>query len=192
MSNNLYLKIGRKIREIRQEKKTTLAAVAEKANVSKSLLSKIENGRTIPSLPVLLGIIRSLDTDLNNFFTDLSDDISYGYIHKKQKDYIPYEKEESEGFSYYSILSENIQNIALQSSILKLAPNAYREKVTTDGYTFIYLIDGVVDYILDKETIQLNTGDSLFFDGKIPHVPQNNSTSSASLLVMYLLTDIKD
>lgn len=192
MGAGLYLRIGKKIREIRQENKTTLVEIATKANVSKSLLSKIENGRTIPSLPVLLQIVKALDTDLNNFFSDISDDISYGYMHKKAEDYTFYQKEDSEGFSYYSILNESVQNMAFQSSLLRLEPGAKREKVVTDGFTFIYLIDGDVDYLLDKDVISFKTGDSLFFDGKIPHVPQNNSTKTAILLVIYLLTTNKN
>jgi len=32
----------------------------------------VENNRTIPSLPVLLGIIRALNLDLNDFFRDIA------------------------------------------------------------------------------------------------------------------------
>lgn len=188
MESSLYLRIGKKIREIRLEKKATLLEVATKAGVSKSLLSKIENGRTVPSLPVLLQIIKALKTDLTYFFEGISDDNSYAYIHKKAEDYVAEQKEDSKGFSYYSILSENIQNIAFQTSVLKLDPGAQREKVVTDGFTFLYLVDGEIDYILDKDVISFKRGDSLFFDGKIPHVPQNVSDKTATLLVVYLLT----
>jgi transcriptional regulator with XRE-family HTH domain len=192
MNGSLYLKIGKKIKEIRQERKNTLMDVAVKAGVSKSLLSKIENGRTIPSLPVLIQIIRALESDLNHFFADISDDISYGYIHKKAENYALYQKEDSEGFSYYSILSENIQNMVFQSSILKLEPGAKRETVVTDGFTFIYLLEGEINYVLGKENIKLKMGDSLFFDGKIPHVPQNKTNETAILLVIYLINTTKN
>jgi len=59
--------------------------------------------------------------------------------------------------------------------------------VVTDGFTFLYLIEGTVNYLLADEEITLETGDSLFFDGKIPHVPQNLSGSTAIMLVIYLL-----
>lgn len=192
MEGGLYLRIGKKIKEIRQENKNTLNEVAIKAGVSKGLLSKIENGRTIPSLPVMIQIIKALETDLNHFFNDFSNDISYAYIHKKAVDYDLYEKEYSEGFSYYSILNKNFDNIAFQSSILKIEPGAKRDKVVSDGFTFIYLIDGEINYVLDKEIIIFKTGDSLFFDGKIPHVPQNKTDKTAILLVIYLITTTKN
>lgn len=188
MESSLYLRIGKKIREIRQENKTTLFQVSTKAGVSISLLSKIENGRTVPSLPVLLQIIKALETDLSCFFDGISNENSYAFVHIKGEDCNLVEKEDSEGFSYFSILSKNIHNVAFQSSLLRLEPAAKREKVVTDGFTFLYLIEGSVDYILDKEMVFLKAGDSLFFDGKIPHVPRNNSNRTAKILVIYLLT----
>ena len=190
MESSLYLRIGKKIRKIRQGNKNTLIEIANKAGVSKGLLSMIENGRTIPSLPVLLQIIKALGTDLTIFFEGISDEKSYAYIHKREEDYTPEEKEDSEGFDYFSIVSENIQNLAfLQCSILKLTPKAKREKVVTNGFTFLYLISGNIEYVLDNELILLKEGDSLFFDGKIPHVPHNNSDKMAKLLIIYLLTE---
>ena len=45
--------IGQKIRSIRKEKEMYASELAKKANVSNGLISRIENGRTIPSVPVL-------------------------------------------------------------------------------------------------------------------------------------------
>lgn len=125
--------------------------------MSKNHFSKVENGITISSLPVLVQFIKALKTDLNHFFNDISDDISYGSFHKKAGDYTFYEKEDSEGFLYFSILSECIQNMVFQFLLLKLEPGAKRKKVVSDGFTFIYLIDGEINYVLDKENIFFRT-----------------------------------
>ena len=187
MNNNLHINIGRKIKQIRLDNSFTLTHVANKAGVSKGLISKIENGRTIPSLPVLLQIIKALETDLSFFFEGISDFHSAGYIHRKASDYDPVQKEDSEGFSYFSIINQSVKNVGFQTAILKLAPQATREKVVTDGYTFLYLVEGNIEYIMENDNVQLKKGDSLFFDGKIPHVPKNRGTQTAILLIVYLL-----
>jgi transcriptional regulator with XRE-family HTH domain len=187
MNEQIYLRIGKRMKEIRLENRITLNEIALKAGVSKGLLSKIENGRTIPSLPVLIEIIKVLKTDMSHFFAGISNELAYGYIHKKASEYEPEQKENSEGFQYFSILNTSVSNAVFQSVLLKLAPAAKREKVVTDGFTFLYLIEGNVNYLLADEVIPLETGDSLFFDGKIPHVPQNLSGSTAIMLVIYLL-----
>lgn len=186
--NYTLVKIGKKVREFRNEKNLKLIEVASKAGISKGLLSKIENGRTIPSLPVLLQIVKALEVDLSSFFEGVEESASYQFIHCKKEDYQALQKEDSVGFNYFSIMNDSFSNIAFQTALLELSPNAQREKVTTDGYEFLYLLDGEVDYWLGQEAVSLNTGDSLFFNGRIPHVPQNKTNKVARILVIYMLT----
>ncbi len=48
MRDHVLTQIGRKIRNIRRASAHTIQEVANKASVSKGLISKIENGRTVP------------------------------------------------------------------------------------------------------------------------------------------------
>lgn len=67
MEDNTIFKISSKIKEIRKEKGITIQELADRAGVSKGLISQIENNRTVPSLLVLVNIISSLHVDLNDF-----------------------------------------------------------------------------------------------------------------------------
>ncbi|MFT5252321.1 MAG: transcriptional regulator with XRE-family HTH domain, partial [Flavobacteriales bacterium] len=66
--NDYLIGIGKRIKEIRKASKKTISSVASHAEVSNGLISRIENGRTIPSLPVLLNIINALEVDVSDFF----------------------------------------------------------------------------------------------------------------------------
>ncbi|WP_233602940.1 helix-turn-helix domain-containing protein [Pedobacter sp. KBW06] len=72
MEEDVILKISYRIKEIRKERGITIQELADRAGVSKGLISQIENNRTVPSLMVLIDIIKSLDVDLNQFFKDIS------------------------------------------------------------------------------------------------------------------------
>jgi transcriptional regulator with XRE-family HTH domain len=187
MTGQILIRIGKKIREIRQRKQLKLHELAEEAQISKGLLSKIENGRTIPSLPVLLSIIQTLKVEMSEFFEGIDLQSNGNYIHKKKADYTPVEKEEAIGFLYRLILSQNILNMAFEAVILELQPSSKREKVVTDGYEFKYVLKGEVAYHLGEEIVYMQQGDSIFFNGKIPHVPVNTSQEPVSMLVVYLL-----
>ena len=187
MNDDILIKIGKKIREIRQKQQIKLHELAEEAQISKGLLSKIENGRTIPFLPVLISVIQTLKVDMDVFFEGIHIHQPAAYIHKKYSDYTPFEKEESKGFLYHFILSQNIQNLAFEAVILELQPNSRREKVVTDGFEFKFILKGEVEYHLGDEIVLLKKGDSLFFNGKTPHVPVNKTSEVASMLVVYLL-----
>ena len=192
MNHSVLLSIGKKIREIRISKKIKLVDVAKQAEISKGLLSQVENGRTIPSLPVLLQIIKVLGIDYSVFFEGIDTPSSSPYILKRKENYTHFEKEDAIGFNYFSVLSESISNVAIQVNILELEPNAKREKVITDGYTYLYIIQGQIEYFLDEEMMELHEGDSLFFNGQIPHVPRNNTDSLAKILVLYMLSPEKN
>ena len=56
--------IGLQIRRIRKDKNLSLQEIANRTGLSKSLMSKVENFRTIPSLPVLLKISDALNVDM--------------------------------------------------------------------------------------------------------------------------------
>lgn len=187
MNDQILLRIGKKIREIRQAKSIKLHEVAEEAQVSKGLLSKIENGRTIPSLPVLLSIIKTLKVDMGQFFDGIEVPSPAPYILKRRNEYTPVEKEEAFGFLYHFIVSQTVANAAFEAVVLELQPNSKREKVVTDGYEFKYVLKGEVEYQLGEEVVVLQEGDSLFFNGRIPHVPLNRTNQVVSMLVIYLL-----
>jgi transcriptional regulator with XRE-family HTH domain len=184
-------RIGETIRHIRTTQNLKLFEAAAKAEISKGLLSKVENGRAIPSLPVLLQILKALDIELTDFFKEVENGSdSPMFLLIKKSDYRPIEKEEAVGFQYSSIFQKSFSSVAVNFTYLELAPNARRELVTTDGYEFIHLIKGSIDYVLGDQQFTMNAGDSLFFDGTIPHVKKNPYRETAQILVIYILTSI--
>ncbi len=188
MNGNEISYVGKRIKEMRLSKEFKLVEVAIKSGVSKGLLSRIENGRTVPSLPVLFNIIGALNENPTTFFEHLNyTSNSPFYMLIKNKDYQPIEKEDSVGFNYFSIMSRSFRDVTFSAVLLKLEPQAKRDMVTTDGMEFIYLAEGDIDYKLGDATITMNQGDSLFFDGRVPHLKINNSTQTARILVIYLL-----
>ena len=76
MRSNL-IQLGRTIRAKRTDAKMTLQQVAEKAGISTGLVSKIENFRTVPSLPILLKLAAALDVTMADLVKDVSTDEEY-------------------------------------------------------------------------------------------------------------------
>ena len=60
--------MGRKIAELRNRKNISIRELAEKTNVSSSLLSQIERGLANPSLNTINAIAKSLDEPVFSFF----------------------------------------------------------------------------------------------------------------------------
>lgn len=189
-SKHILKHMGSKIRNLRMGRGWKLGELSEKSGISMAMLSKIENGRVYPTFPTLLRVLKTLEVDLNAFFEDMSMNTDFpGYIFHKREDYTEITKEDSVGFRYENILTQSLSGISLEVSLLTLSQDAERELLTTDGFEYIFLVKGDINYVLDNKTFHLREGDSLYFDGRLPHVPKNNLESEAILLVVYFITE---
>lgn len=179
--------LGQRIQQTRKMRKFTLEELANKAGVSKALISKIENYRTVPSLPVLIRIATSMDIDVGELVKGLGSNTLPPHIVSKASERSSTERDDSFHFFYEMLISRAVGNIFFDSHLLTLAPDSKRSQVTTEGHQFVFMTEGAVDFVIGQETYHLEKGDAMFFDGRIPHVPQCASPTKAQMLAIYLL-----
>ena len=178
--------IGKRIKELRKSKQKTISDIALKAGVTAGLISKIENGRTIPSLPVFLKIVDALGVELRDFFDGIQkENKAHFLVMRKDESEVIEKEDEAVGFTYNYLFSKSLSSVGFQSVLLEVEPNSEREKVTTDAFEFKYVLSGECYYIIDDQEVLLYEGDSIFFDGRIPHVPVNRGSVTSKMLVIY-------
>jgi len=188
MNEELLLLLGDKIKAKRTQKNITLEQLATRAGVSKSLISQIENNRTVPSLPVLFNIIHSLEEDLRTFFEDMHDTLNTSgvlIIRKGQEK--TFSKESVKGFSYKRILTRTVASQAADVVLLALKKKASRKQmISTDAFECKYILKGDIEYQVEKQIFTLHEGDTLFFDGRAKHRLKNIGNTEALILIFYL------
>ena len=186
MEQEVIAQISNKLKSIRKEKNLTLQDIADRAGVTKGLISQIENSRTIPSLLVLIQIIKALEVGLDDFFNDLDGYSKEGKILvKRREEYQKFEKEAAEGYDYFRIFTKKINSSTVDIVLLEIQPGATREFVQTDAFEYKYILSGSVQYLFRDYQIVLNEGDSMLFDGKMEHNPINLGKDVAKMLVVY-------
>ncbi len=154
--------IGFFLKKIRNERKCTLKDVADGINLTPSLVSQIENGKTSPSLNSLDALLKYYKISLSDFFKQV-----------EQKDYIYVSKTEIETIKneitgvYLSLLASKLQNNSIESYIVELLPTVKIDVVITtfkkQGERLIYILNGSAEISLDNEKLLMNKGDSLNF-----------------------------
>ena len=77
------MKIGKKIKDLRNKYNLTQEELADRLELSKGYISQLENDLTEPSLSSLEDIVHALGTNLSDFFKD-----------DKQSDQIVFKKDE--------------------------------------------------------------------------------------------------
>jgi len=188
MRQNL-IKLGSSIKSLRKEQDLTLTTLSQMTGLTAGLLSRIENFRTIPSLPVLLKIADALKVSPSELLAGIGDSGSPGWKLVRKNERTAVERESNKGFMYEMLLDTESSGCNLQSLILSIEPGAVREKVKTDGDQFIFILKGNIVFSLGDEKVNLSEGDILFFDGNIEHVPENPGNETAVLLAVYLLKE---
>ncbi len=188
--DDFLIGIGKRLKSIRKKQHVTINNLANDAGVSNGLISRIENGRTIPSLPVLLELISALNIDASTFFEGVENKAGAKFIHIKKDQQQFLEKEiEAQGFTYYQIFGKSLNAVGFEAVMLMVSPDSKREKVITDAWEFKYVISGECTYIIDNEEVLVKAGDSIYFNGRLPHVPENRSTTDCVMLVLYFYSD---
>ena len=91
------------------------------------------------------------------------------------------------GFIYKS-LAKGKNSKTMEPFLLEIPARATRKSVCTNGDEFIYVLEGIVDFHLGRDIVHMKAGDSLYFEGEIPHFPENITDKRALLLVVYSIT----
>lgn len=181
------IQVGLRMREWRKKRALTLDVLARRTGLSKGLLSKFENFRAVPSLPVLVRVAQSLSVDASELLRGIGETASPSYVLIKANQRTPTERDNAIGFAYEALTTRSVGDIVFQAFVLTVRRNARRKMVTTEGDQFTFVLEGRLQFQLGKDTVELTKGDALFFDGRMPHVPRNIGKGDAVILAIYLL-----
>lgn len=189
MQNDILIQISNRIKEKRKEKKITLQELATEAGVTKGLISQIENNRTVPSLTVLLGIIKALHIDLNDFFENLDNLDNNEPVLIKAGDHTPFEKEYTNGSYYNRIMSFKHDGKLVDVVLYRQKKNAKRGFVSTDAFEYNFMLKGKMQYTIDNKEYILEEGDSFYYDARKPHLSVCLSEKEYTMLVVYFFSE---
>lgn len=157
------INIGRRISDIRKSKNLTIKEVAERANVTASMLSQLERGLTNPSINTLKTIAQVLEVPL---FTIFMEEESKSNLVVKPEDrrqvILPSESDE---LITYELLSPDL-NGDIEMAIMTLTPKSHTSKdnFKHSGEEVAYVSKGNLVLFLNEDQLELSQGDSV----KIP------------------------
>lgn len=157
----LQNKIGNRVKELRLLQNRTIDDLAKGSDLSKSMISKIENNKTIPSIAALVKIASSLGVSVS--------------------DILEAEETLSAEFTEASVFKENITKTDKGYKIFPFASKYHHKKMqpflivakkgevkdhelSHEGEEFIYVISGILKFKVGSTTYELKKGDSLYFN----------------------------
>lgn len=165
----MNLDLGKKIREVRNEKGISLSEMAEKTGYTKSFISQVEKNRTSPSISSLFRMIEVLGINPQEILHEdgLSEKILVRknerevYVHKKSK-------------AKFEFLYTKNPGRKMEPIFMHLKPGGFSDSYSHDGEEFGTIIKGVLELTVGDETYSLKEGDCVYFSSRIRHHWKNN------------------
>ncbi len=167
------LQIGPTIRELRQKQHKTLQDLSQSTELSKPLLSQIENDQVIPPLATLLRIAKALKVPLQFFFEE--EDNTQKCLVVRAGDANCMNRRPSHGGTpqpyFYHSLAYGKKHKHMEPFLVEFDPAQAElsQMVRHAGEEFFYILKGRIELKHGVETYILETGDSVYWDSNEPH-----------------------
>ncbi len=141
--------VGERLRARRLERGWTLAETAQAAAISVSYLSSIENGRSLPSLPILGRVVEALELSLSELLSDVTTRPE------------PHRGTLATDAPGVTSLARADLHLAVAAVVAEPGEGGACPVPVGGADVFAYVLDGSVDVVVDGEVFDLRAGDSL-------------------------------
>ncbi|HWE69792.1 MAG TPA: XRE family transcriptional regulator [Acidimicrobiales bacterium] len=170
-SGQLEWVIANHVRNRRQAIGLTVAQLAESSGISKGMLSKIENAQTSPSLATIERLAAALDMPVTSLFRGLAEERDAVFVKAGTGPEIVRQGTRA-GHTYellgsmrgpYKRVEPLLVSLSDQNEVFPLFQHA--------GIEMLYMLGGVMEYSYGRQSYRMTRGDTLQFEGDIPHGP---------------------
>ena len=167
------LKIGSKVRELRQKKHYTLQDVAAKTGLSKPFLSQIENHHVVPPVATLLKLARAFDVGLAYFFQDEVGVDRIAITRRAERVRVERRPHHRKGeVNYiYEALDTKKTNKHMEPFLVEFPVQDTSEMIfmNHEGEEFLHVLEGTLEFRTIDRVEVLGPGDSIYFESELSH-----------------------
>ena len=170
-SGQLGQVIANHVRTRRLEMGLNVGQLAERTGISKGMLSKIENAQTSPSLSTLERLAGALDMPVTSLFRGLAEERDAVFVKSGSGPEIV-RKGTRSGHTYELLGSLRGPHKRVEPLLVSLDDdNEVFPLFQHDGIEILYMLNGVMEYGYGRQRYKMERGDTLQFEGDIPHGP---------------------
>lgn len=180
-ANELTERLGKKLRQIRQQRNLSLDELAAMSGVSKPMLGQIERGVSNPSVALLWKVASGLGVPFTTF---VADDPVVRLLHPDEQTAF-YEDERR--FQVYSTFAK--PGVPVELFRVRLLPGCRRraEAHAPGVLESITVSEGEMTVTVNDRAYQVRSGDCFQFDADVSHSYENSTDTAcwAHLAIIY-------
>lgn len=166
--HQLPVAIGQAVRRLRRQRDLNLAQLADAADISLGMLSKIENGAVSPSLSTLNAVSQALAVPLASL---LRVDEASGALFVRAQVGPQVELRSTPPGSSGLPDGGDMRGFSVEASLIRLVGEVDRLPPPSQyaGMEFLHVLEGELTYCHGSTHYRLCAGDSMTFDANVPH-----------------------
>jgi len=181
------VRVGERVKELRERKGLSLKEVADLTGFSTALLSQMENHLVSPSLGTIIKLARALSVKVGDFLGETEGE-PFTIVRKDERKMVSrFASKEGVKYGYsYESLGFDKKDRHMEPFIVTLEPATVKAAKTSvhEGEEFIFVLEGEMEVILGNHTDILYPGDSIYYDSTIPHKVQCHQDKVTRILAV--------
>lgn len=180
--------VAQRLREYRTHLDWTLSQLAGRSDVSRAMLSKIENAQTTPTLSTLARLGSALSVPVTAFFRGLDEE--HDLLHVKAGQGLEIQHRGTSAGQRYQLLGRmRFPHDRLEPVLVTIESDAEQFPLYQHGGSeFLFMITGSLEYSYAGRTVLLEPGDALQLLGEIPHGPVRAVDLPVQMLSLKVVT----
>lgn len=172
-------RLGARIRDLRTSRGLTLEELAERSDVSRAMLSKVERAETNPTLVVAAKIASALEVSLTNLLGVEEERRTVVVVPRDQRRTFT---DPETGFER-QLLSPPFEGRTIEfvRHVIPRGASSGELPAYPRGFEkYLVVEQGTLEVAIDGETYRLGEGDALYFEADVPHRFSNAGRSTCS------------
>jgi transcriptional regulator with XRE-family HTH domain len=178
--------LGTKLRQLRLRKKIALVDLGKHTGLSASMLSQLENGKLVPTLPTLARIAMVFDVGLEHFFADRRARHVFSVVRAGERLRFPDRADSPTPGYFFEVLTFGATEKSMSAYWAEFPQHDSKEARSHfhAGAEFIYVLSGKLAINYQMEEHLLGPGDSVYFDASEPHNYTGKSEEGTTAIVV--------
>jgi transcriptional regulator with XRE-family HTH domain len=178
--------LGAKLRQLRLRKKIALVDLGKHTGLSASMLSQLENGKLVPTLPTLARIAMVFDVGLEHFFADKRARRIFSIVRAAERLRFPDRADSPTPGYFFEVLTFGATEKSMSAYLAEFPLQQDKETRPHfhSGAEFIYVLSGRLSINYQAEDHVLDPGDSVYFDASEPHSYTGKSEDGTQAIVV--------
>lgn len=182
---NSRMRIGESIRHFRKQKGLSLSQLGLASNVSKSNISKIENGVISPTFEIMERISNGLGIPTANLLSDNAHGVGGQSFNKSDSGRVSIDGHYEFEFLFSDFVGRRM--VPFVTTVTASGPDGVKQPAKHGGEEFFYVLSGSVIFTgSGGKTTLMEVGDSIYFDSHEEHLVVNRTNEHSRLLWVWL------